>query len=173
MMIAGVDEVGREALIGEVVAAAVILDPEQPIKGFMDKKKLSETKRIQLAEEIWRKALAWAVAGASAQEIDQTDILQASLLAMTRAVQALETQPVFVKVDGNGLPKWHYPSEAIVKGDTKETCISAASILAKVTRDAWMHELHSLYPEYGFDEHKGYPTALHIKTPRVWPVTGT
>ena len=161
--IAGVDEAGRGALIGEVVAAAVVLDPNQPIKGLMDSKKLSETKRIRLAEEIRRKAIAWAIARASAREIDRTDILQASLLAMKRAVKALPKQPDFVKVDGNIIPQWNYPSEAIVKGDARETCISAASILAKVARDSRMYELHSVYPEYGFNEHKGYPTAFHIQ----------
>lgn len=163
MMIAGVDEVGRGALVGEVVAAAVILDSNKPIEGLMDSKKLSATKRIQLAEEIRTKAVAWAVASVSAQEIDRTDILQASLIAMTRAVEALEIQPDFVKVDGNRLPEWGYSSEAIVKGDTKEECISAASILAKVDRDARMHELHLVYPSFGFDKHKGYPTKLQIQ----------
>lgn len=159
---AGVDEVGRGPLAGDVVAAAVILDPQNPIVGLADSKKLSEKRREALAMEIRHKALCYCVARASVEEIDELNILQASLLAMKRAVEGLSIQPSFVSVDGNKLPKWHYPSEAVVKGDSKVAEISAASILAKVTRDAEMVALHQRHPEYGFDGHKGYPTAAHL-----------
>ncbi|MEY3018234.1 MAG: ribonuclease [Pseudomonadota bacterium] len=159
---AGVDEVGRGPLAGDVVAAAVILDPNKPIAGLADSKKLSEKRREALASEIRDKALAFCVARANVDEIDELNILHASLLAMKRAVEGLSIQPDFVSVDGNKLPKWHYRSEAVVKGDSKVAEISAASILAKVTRDQEMVELHQRHPEYGFDGHKGYPTAVHL-----------
>lgn len=159
---AGVDEVGRGPLAGDVVAAAVILDPNKPIAGLADSKKLTEKRRESLALEIREKALSYCVARASVQEIDEINILHASLLAMKRAVEGLHIQPDFVSVDGNKLPKWHYRSEAVVKGDSKVAEISAASILAKVTRDNEMVELHQRHPEYGFAGHKGYPTAVHL-----------
>lgn len=159
---AGVDEVGRGPLAGDVVAAAVILDPSKPIAGLADSKKLTEKRRESLAIEIREKALSYCVARASVKEIDEINILHASLLAMKRAVEGLHIQPDFVSVDGNKLPKWHYRSEAVVKGDSKVAEISAASILAKVTRDNEMVELHQRHPEYGFAGHKGYPTAVHL-----------
>ncbi|OBX07349.1 ribonuclease HII [Gallibacterium salpingitidis] len=163
-LIAGVDEVGRGPLIGAVVTAAVILDPKQPIVGLADSKKLSEKKRLQLAEEIKAKALAWSLGRAEASEIDQLNILQATMLAMCRAVQGLAIQPDFVLVDGNRIPKdLGINAQAVVKGDSLVAEISAASILAKVARDQEMIELHQKYPEYGFDRHKGYPTALHLE----------
>ena len=162
-VIAGVDEVGRGPLIGAVVTAAVILDPQQPIIGLADSKKLSEKKRLLLAEEIKQKALAWAFGRAEAEEIDQLNILQASLLAMQRAVEALTIQPQLVLVDGNKLPKLAIPAQAIVKGDSLVAEISAASILAKVARDQEMALLDQQYPHYGFAQHKGYPTALHLE----------
>ena len=162
-LIAGVDEVGRGPLIGAVVTAAVILDPQQPNIGLADSKKLSEKKRLLLAEEIKQKALAWAFGRAEAEEIDQLNILQASLLAMQRAVEALTIQPQLVLVDGNKLPKLAIPAQAIVKGDSLVAEISAASILAKVARDQEMALLDQQYPHYGFAQHKGYPTALHLE----------
>ena len=162
-LIVGVDEVGRGPLIGAVVTAAVILDPQQPIIGLADSKKLSEKKRLLLAEEIKQKALAWAFGRAEAEEIDQLNILQASLLAMQRAVEALTIQPQLVLVDGNKLPKLAIPAQAIVKGDSLVAEISAASILAKVARDQEMALLDQQYPHYGFAQHKGYPTALHLE----------
>lgn len=161
-LIAGVDEVGRGPLVGAVVTAAVILDPDNPIEGLRDSKKLSEKKRQALDVEIREKALSWAVARAEPEEIDQLNILHASMLAMKRAVEALNVQPDFVLVDGNRLPDWQYQAEAVVKGDDKHAEIAAASILAKVARDNEMKQLHALYPEYGFDRHKGYPTAAHF-----------
>jgi len=160
---AGVDEVGRGPLAGDVVAAAVILDPTNPIKGLADSKKLTEKKRELLAVEIKEKAVAYCVARATVAEIDDINILHASLLAMKRAVEGLSPQPDFVSVDGNKLPKWHYRSEAVVKGDSKVAEISAASILAKVVRDNEMVELHKRHPQYGFDGHKGYPTKVHLQ----------
>lgn len=159
---AGCDEVGRGPLAGDVVAAAVILDPENPITGLDDSKKLTEKKREQLFIEIQQKAKSWCIARASVAEIDKMNILQASLLAMTRAVQGLHIQPEYVLVDGNKLPKWDYPAEAVVKGDSRVAAISAASILAKVTRDREMVELDKTYPGYGFAGHKGYPTKVHM-----------
>jgi ribonuclease HII len=161
-LIAGVDEAGRGPLVGAVVAAAVILDPSRPIQGLKDSKKLSEKQREQLYPEITAHALAWAIASASAAEIDQINILQASLLAMQRAVEALAIQPEIVLVDGNKCPRLACKVEAIVKGDSKVAAISAASILAKVERDRQMHALHQVYPLYGFDQHKGYPTESHM-----------
>lgn len=162
VLCAGCDEVGRGPLAGDVLAAAVILDPENPIEGLDDSKKLTEKKREQLFEEIQIKAKSWCVARASVSEIDQINILQASLLAMTRAVQGLHIQPEHVLVDGNKLPRWHYPAEAVVKGDSRVAAISAASILAKVTRDREMIALDKVYPGYGFADHKGYPTKVHM-----------
>ena len=141
----------------------MILDPQQPIIGLADSKKLSEKKRLLLAEEIKQKALAWAFGRAEAEEIDQLNILQASLLAMQRAVEALTIQPQLVLVDGNKLPKLAIPAQAIVKGDSLVAEISAASILAKVARDQEMALLDQQYPHYGFAQHKGYPTALHLE----------
>lgn len=161
-MIAGVDEVGRGPLVGDVVTAAVILDPNYKITGLADSKKLSEKKRDILAAEIEQHALAWSIGRASPQEIDQLNILHATMLAMTRAVQGLSIQPTHVMVDGNRCPKWDYSSEAVVKGDGLIAEISAASILAKVTRDKEMLVLDQQHPEYGFAKHKGYPTAFHL-----------
>ena len=161
-LICGVDEAGRGPLAGPVVAAAVILDPRQPIDGLNDSKKLTAARREMLAVEIREKALAWAVAEASVQEIDRINILQASLLAMQRAVSGLSLMPEKALVDGNKCPVLAFPVEAIVGGDGKLAAIAAASILAKTVRDALMQELHVLYPQYGFDRHKGYPTALHL-----------
>ena len=160
--IAGVDEVGRGPLAGDVVAAAVILDPERPIDGLRDSKKLTGPRREALAQLIRERALSWAVARASVEEIDQLNILQASLLAMTRAVTALDPQPTYVLVDGNRLPRWDYPSEPVVKGDDRVPAIAAASILAKVQRDNELVALDAEYPGYGFASHKGYPTAAHL-----------
>lgn len=162
LLVAGCDEVGRGPLAGDVVAAAVILDPEQSILGLDDSKKLSEKKREQLFGEIQTKAKSWCIARASVAEIDRLNILQASLLAMTRAVQGLHIQPEHVLVDGNKLPKWNYAAEAVVKGDSRVAAISAASILAKVTRDREMIALDKVYPGYGFADHKGYPTTVHM-----------
>ncbi len=159
---AGCDEVGRGPLAGDVVAAAVILDPSNPIEGLDDSKKLTEKKREKLFVEIQQKSKSWCIARASVTEIDKLNILQASLLAMTRAVQGLHIQPEHVLVDGNKLPKWNYSAEAVVKGDSRVAAISAASILAKVTRDREMIELDKIYPGYGFADHKGYPTKIHM-----------
>lgn len=162
-LLAGVDEVGRGPLAGDVVAAAVILDPANPIEGLDDSKKLSEKRREKLFEEIQEKALAFAVARASIAEIDELNILHASLLAMKRAAEDLEPQPEYVLVDGNRCPKWRYDCESVVKGDSRVPAIAAASILAKVTRDREMVELDSQYPGYGFAAHKGYPTKVHLE----------
>lgn len=160
--VCGIDEAGRGPLAGPVVAAAVILDPNRPIDGLNDSKKLSEKKRKQLAEEIRQHAIAWAVAEASVEEIDRINILQASLLAMRRAVELLAVKPESAQVDGNKCPRLDIPVEAIIKGDGKVASIAAASILAKTTRDAQMRALHESYPQYGFDRHMGYPTAAHF-----------
>jgi ribonuclease HII len=159
----GVDEAGRGPLAGAVFAAAVILDPQKPIVGLADSKKLSEKKRDFLADQIKEYSLAWAIASCSAQEIDEINILQASLLAMKRAVEALKITPSEILVDGLHCPKLNIPARAIVKGDSKEACISAASILAKTARDAELYILDKQYPEYGFAKHKGYPTPLHME----------
>lgn len=162
----GIDEAGRGPLAGAVYAAAVILNPERPIAGLADSKKLSEAKRDALAIEIKAHALAWGIASVSAQEIDEINILQASLLAMQRAYQAMVAQfgvhATLIQVDGNRRPKFELPCEAIVKGDSKVAEISAASILAKTARDASLLVLDAEYPQYGFAQHKGYPTALHL-----------
>ena len=162
--IAGTDEVGRGPLAGEVVAAAVILDPATPIPGLNDSKKLSDKQRQQLVILIKERALALAIGRSSVMEIDSLNILQASLLAMRRAVEALPLRPQLVYVDGNHLPDWRYKSKAIVRGDAKIPAIAAASLLAKVTRDREMEALDSLYPGYGLAKHKGYPTKQHLET---------
>ncbi len=164
--VAGVDEVGRGPLVGAVVTAAVILDPSQPIAGLADSKKLSEKRRLLLAEEIRAKALAWSLGRAEPAEIDELNILQATMLAMQRAVAGLSVQPAHVLIDGNRCPPLPMPATAIVGGDGVEPAISAASILAKVARDAEMQDLHQRYPAYGFDRHKGYPTAAHLQAIR-------
>lgn len=172
-LICGVDEAGRGPLAGAVYAAAVILDPAKPIQGLADSKKLSEKKRDALALEIKTHALAWSIAHSTVEEIDEINILQASLLAMKRAVEAVQASlsaanqsnlllNLLVQVDGNKCPKISLPCEAIVKGDSKVQAISAASILAKTARDAALYELDQQYPMYGFAQHKGYPTAAHI-----------
>jgi len=165
-LICGVDEAGRGPLAGAVYAAAVILNPDRPIQGLADSKKLSEKRRDALAIEIKQHALAWAIASSSVEEIDSINILQASLLAMKRAIEAMQAQfnitPHLVQVDGNQSPKISLPCEAIVKGDSKVQAISAASILAKTARDAELYGLDKQYPLYGFAQHKGYPTAAHM-----------
>ncbi|WP_083544911.1 ribonuclease HII [Vibrio injensis] len=160
--IAGVDEVGRGPLVGDVVTAAVILDPTQPINGLNDSKKLSEKKRLALLPEIQAKALAWSIGRCSPREIDQLNIFQATMLAMQRAVAGLAIQPDFVLVDGNKVPNLPMAAEAVVKGDLRVAQISAASIIAKVVRDQEMAELDLLYPQFGFAQHKGYPTKAHF-----------
>ena len=161
-LVAGVDEAGRGPLAGPVLAAAVILDDLHPIKGLADSKKLTARRREQLYDEIRAKALCCAVAQASVQEIDELNILQATLLAMRRAVEGLRLVPKLVLVDGNRLPVLPMRAEAIVKGDALVAAISAASILAKVTRDRWCVEVDLQYPAYGFAQHKGYGTAAHL-----------
>ena len=161
-LIAGVDEVGRGPLVGDVVTAAVVLNPDRPIAGLKDSKKLTEKKRIALAKEIKANALYWSVGRASPEEIDTLNILHATMLAMKRAVENLAIPPDFVRVDGNRLPNWKYESEAVVKGDSLHEEISAASIIAKVERDNDMLILHQQHPEYGFANHKGYPTKAHF-----------
>ncbi len=166
--IAGVDEVGRGPLVGDVVTAAVILDPDNCIEGLMDSKKLSEKKRTVLAKEIKEKAIAWSVGRAKPEEIDTLNILHATMLAMQRAVQGLTILPDYVLVDGNRTPTFaseegNINSQAVVKGDDRVAEISAASILAKVTRDEEMIALDKLHPEYGFAKHKGYPTKVHLE----------
>ena len=160
-LVAGVDEVGRGPLAGDVVAAAVILT-DSPPEGVTDSKMLTPERREAVAERIRDEAVSWALGRATLAEIDELNILQASLLAMRRAVEALHIQPSLVLVDGNRLPKWPYEARAIVKGDLTEPSIGAASILAKVQRDAEMLALHEHYPAYGFDRHKGYPTKAHL-----------
>ncbi|MBC3916061.1 ribonuclease HII [Undibacterium sp. CY18W] len=162
-VICGVDEAGRGPLAGPVMAAAVILDPQRPIPGLRDSKKLSEAKRELLAVEIKQHALAWCIAECSEQEIDELNILQATMLAMRRAVEGLSVTPTLALIDGNRCPVMAVPSEAIVKGDDKVAAISAASILAKTARDHVLMQLHETYPQYALDQHKGYPTALHLE----------
>ena len=161
VLVAGVDEAGRGPLAGPVIAAAVILDPARPIAGLADSKTLNAARREQLAGEIYAKALAWAIGRAEVQEIDCINILRASLLAMQRCICDLKISPGHVLVDGTHCPDIDFPVEAIIRGDGKVPCISAASILAKVTRDREMLELDRQYPGYGFAEHKGYPTRAH------------
>lgn len=162
LIVAGVDEVGRGPLVGAVVTAAVILDPARPIAGLADSKALTEKKRLALALEIREKALCFALGRADRHEIDELNILRATMLAMQRAVAALAVEPQHVLVDGNRTPAFICAATAVVKGDARVAAISAASILAKVQRDAEMDELHARYPLYGFDRHKGYPTADHF-----------
>ena len=164
--ICGVDEAGRGPLVGSVVAGAVVLDPNNPIEGLKDSKKLSSARREYLYEQIMSKAKAWGVGEASPAEIDEINILQATMLAMRRAIEDLTTRlgawPDKALIDGNRCPELPIAAEAIVKGDTKEPAISAASIIAKVTRDRQMMALHELHPEYGFAQHMGYPTEAHF-----------
>jgi ribonuclease HII len=171
----GIDEAGRGPLAGAVYAAAVILNPERPIPGLADSKKISEAKRNSLTIEIKAHALAWGIASVSAQEIDEINILQASMLAMQRAYLAMvndfDMHATLIQVDGNRRPKFDLPCEAIVKGDSKVAEISAASILAKTARDASLLELDTQYPQYGFAQHKGYPTALHLERLAEYGVT--
>ncbi len=161
-LVAGVDEAGRGPLAGNVVAAAVILDPDRKIDGLADSKVVSEQKREELAVLIRERSLAWAVAEANVREIDQLNILHASMLAMARAIEQLSTAPNHCLIDGNRCPVTPFNCQAVIKGDALVQEISAASILAKVARDASMHELHEVYPQYGFDSHKGYPTRQHL-----------
>jgi len=161
--VCGVDEAGRGPLAGPVFAAAVILDPDAPIFGLRDSKALNAGRREALALEIRGRALAWAVASASVAEIDELNILQATMLAMRRAVDALEPRPTLARVDGNRAPRLSCAVETLVRGDALDPAISAASILAKTARDAVLRELHSAWPLYGFDVHKGYPTAEHLR----------
>lgn len=163
-LVAGVDEVGRGPLAGPVVAAAVILDPARPIEGLADSKKLSAKRRETLAEQIRQQALAWALGRAEVEEIDRLNILQASLLAMQRAMAALRPQAEFALIDGNRCPELTCPAEAVIKGDERVAVISAASVIAKVARDHEMVELDKLYPGYGLAKHKGYPTKAHIES---------
>lgn len=162
-LLAGVDEVGRGPLIGAVVTAAVILDPENPVEGLTDSKKLTEKRREALFDEITEKALCWNLGRCEAGEIDQLNIYQATMVAMERAVAGLAIAPEYVLVDGNRCPKWHWPSEPVVKGDLRVAAISAASILAKVTRDREMTEMDTQWPGYGLARHKGYPTPDHLE----------
>ncbi len=171
LIICGVDEAGRGPLAGPVYAAAVILDDNRPIEGLADSKKLSEKRRDYLALEIKQYARAWAIATASVEEIDEINILRASLLAMRRAVEALPVRPQEVWVDGLHCPDTGLPSRAIVQGDNSVAAISAASILAKTARDAAMLQLHESYPQYGFAAHKGYPTAAHLAALRLHGVS--
>lgn len=169
--VCGVDEAGRGPLVGSVVAAAVVLDPSRPIQGLKDSKKLTALTRERLYVDIISNAKAFAIAESSAIEIDEINILQASLLAMKRAIEGLTQQlgrlPDMALIDGNRCPQLTIPAEAIVKGDSKEPAISAASILAKVTRDRQMMALHDLYPDYGFNQHMGYPTPFHLEAIKV------
>jgi ribonuclease HII len=172
--VCGVDEAGRGPLVGAVVAGAVILDPENPIAGLKDSKKLSPARREYLYEQIMQKAKAWGIGEASSVEIDEINILQATMLAMRRAIEDLTTRlgawPDKALIDGNRCPELPIAAEAIVKGDTKEPAISAASILAKVTRDRQMQELHELHPQYGFAQHMGYPTEAHFAALKAFGV---
>lgn len=166
----GVDEAGRGPLVGAVYAAAVVLGPDHGIVGLADSKKLSEARREQLAALIRKQALAWSIASASAAEIDQLNILNATMLAMRRAVEGLAILPDEVLVDGNRVPALNVPARAIVRGDATVAEISAASILAKTARDESMRQLHQLHPRYGFDRHKGYPTEAHLQALEQWGV---
>ena len=164
LLIAGVDEVGRGPLAGPVVAAAVILDNTKPINGLKDSKKLTHKKRIELSNEIKLKAIDWSIGRAEVDEIDHLNILQASLLAMKRAIESLSIKPEQVFIDGKFTPDTQYKSQAIIKGDSLVPAISAASIVAKVARDLEMIEFEETYPGYGFSSHKGYPTKQHIES---------
>ena len=167
-LVAGVDEAGRGPLAGPVVAAAVILDPQRPIAGLDDSKKLNENQRETLFPLIQEHALAWSVIEVSPAEIDRINILQATLLGMKQAIESLSPNPVLALVDGNRAPNVKCDVKTIIQGDRLEPAISAASILAKVTRDRFMLEMHDKYPVYGFDRHKGYPTAKHMQLLREW-----
>ena len=162
-LVAGVDEVGRGPLCGAVVTAAVILDPNRPILGLNDSKKLTEARREKLYDEICKKALSWHIARAEVEEIDELNILHATMLAMQRAVEGLHITPKMAMIDGNRCPKLTMPSEAVVKGDSKVPAIAAASILAKVSRDREMAAFELIYPGYGIGGHKGYPTPVHLE----------
>ncbi|MGP4846071.1 ribonuclease HII [Marinobacter sp. 1Y8] len=170
-LLAGVDEVGRGPLAGPVVTAAVILDPERPIEGLMDSKKLTEKRRERLYELIVGQALSWSLGRCEVDEIDTLNIYQATMLAMERAVNGLHREPEYVLVDGNRCPRWQWPSEPVVKGDSRVAAISAASILAKVTRDREMKVMDELYPGYGLAGHKGYPTSAHVNALNTLGVT--
>ncbi|UVE16675.1 ribonuclease HII [Pseudomonas sp. LS44] len=162
-LVAGVDEVGRGPLCGAVVTAAVILDPRRPIKGLNDSKKLTQTRRESLFDEIQEKALAWCIARAEVEEIDRLNILHATMLAMQRAVEGLSVLPRLALIDGNRCPKLKVPSAAVIQGDAQVPAIAAASILAKVSRDREMHAMDICYPGYGLAKHKGYPTPMHLE----------
>ena len=162
-LVAGVDEVGRGPLCGAVVTAAVILDPMRPIAGLNDSKKLTEARREKLFDEIREKALSWCIARAEVEEIDELNILHATMLAMQRAVEGLSITPKLAMIDGNRCPKPAMPAEAVVKGDSKVPAIAAASILAKVSRDREMAAFELQYPGYGIGGHKGYPTSVHLE----------
>jgi ribonuclease HII len=166
-IVCGVDEAGRGPLAGPVFAAAVILDPLRPIEGLRDSKKLTAERRDELAPMIKANALAWAIAECSHHEIDAINILQATMLAMRRAIEALSMVPTFALIDGNRCPQLTIRAHAVVEGDDKVHSISAASILAKTARDAALVALHDIYPEYGFDQHKGYSTPLHLERLRA------
>jgi ribonuclease HII len=166
-IVCGVDEAGRGPLAGPVFAAAVILDPRKPIDGLRDSKKLTAERRDELAPQIREHAIAWAIAECSCEEIDQLNILHATMLAMRRAVEALATLPTIALIDGNRCPPMDVRAHAIVEGDDKVHAISAASILAKTARDAALVALHQQYPQYGFDQHKGYSTPLHLERLRA------
>ena len=167
-LVAGVDEAGRGPLAGPVVAAAVILDPQRPIDGLDDSKKLNEMQREMLFPQIRENALAWSVIEITPAEIDRINILQATLLGMKRAIESLTPCPTLALVDGNRAPDVNCQVKTIVQGDRLEPAISAASILAKVTRDRFMLEMHGQFPQYGFDRHKGYPTAEHMRLLQEW-----
>ena len=162
-LLAGVDEVGRGPLVGAVVTAAVILNPEKPIPGLADSKKLTDKRREALYEQIIERAVSWSLGRCEADEIDRLNIFQATMVAMERAVAGLHVEPEYVLVDGNRCPKWRWASEPVVKGDSRVEATSAASIIAKVTRDREMAVLHEEFPEYGFAGHKGYPTPVHLE----------
>ncbi|MBK5410043.1 MULTISPECIES: ribonuclease HII [Pseudomonas] len=162
-LVAGVDEVGRGPLCGAVVTAAVILDPNRPILGLNDSKKLTEARREKLYDEICEKALSWHIARAEVEEIDELNILHATMLAMQRAIEGLHITPKMAMIDGNRCPKLTMPAEAVVKGDSKVPAIAAASILAKVSRDREMAAFELIYPGYGIGGHKGYPTPVHLE----------
>ncbi len=170
-LLAGVDEVGRGPLAGPVITAAVILDPDRPIAGLGDSKKLTEKRREALYEQIVEQSLAWSLGRCDADEIDRLNIYQATMVAMERAVAGLAIAPEYVLVDGNRCPKWHWPSEPVVKGDGRVAAIGAASIIAKVTRDREMVELETDYPGYGLAQHKGYPTPIHLDALNTLGVT--
>ena len=170
-LIAGVDEVGRGPLAGPVVAAAVILDPKKPIDGLCDSKKMSANRRLEMSDKIKSNSLAWSLGRAEVKEIDEINILQASLLAMKRAIELLNIEPDIVLVDGNYTPSINFKKKAIVKGDSFISEISAASIIAKVERDNEMIALDKIYPGYGFSSHKGYPTKQHIESLKKLGIT--